>query len=147
MVIEMGAEYFIVDKTILPDYFDLVLRTKSLVEDENKSVSLSCKETGISRSTFYKYKDKIFKTSASYGKKAIINFKLFDRAGVLGSVIHDISTNGGNIISVNSTLPVNNVSIVTIVVDVKDLKLELQNLIKELKLIKHVKSVGIVAVE
>lgn len=143
----MGAEYLIVDKTILPDYFDLVLKTKSLVVDENKSVSQSCKETGISRSTFYKYKDKIFKTSTGYGKKAILNFKLFDAAGVLSNIIHDIYSHGGNIIAVNSTLPVNSVNFVTVVVDVDNLKMELQNMLKELKLIKHVKSASIVAVE
>ena len=86
----MGAEYLIIDKSILPEYFELVLKAKSLVEDENKSVSFACKETGISRSTFYKYKDKIFKTSQTYGKKIILTMKLSDAAGVLSNIMQDI---------------------------------------------------------
>ncbi|MBQ4587070.1 MAG: hypothetical protein IJB13_04695, partial [Clostridia bacterium] len=80
-----NTEYLIIDKSILPEYFDLVLKAKSLVEDEDVSVSLACKQTGISRSTFYKYKDKIYRSSESYGKKSIISFKLADSPGVLSS--------------------------------------------------------------
>ncbi len=143
----MASEYLIVDKSILPDYFDLVLKTKSLVEDENKSVSLSCKETGISRSTFYKYKDKIFKASTSYGKKAILTMKLSDAAGVLSNVMQDIYSFGGNIITINSTLPINSVAFITIVIDVSNLKIDPQTMVKEFKRINHVKSASIVAVE
>lgn len=143
----MGSEYLIVDKSILPDYYDLVLKTKSLVEDENKSVSLSCRETGISRSTFYKYKDKIFKTSKEYGKKAILSMKLSDSAGVLSNVMQDIYSCGGNIITVNSTLSINNVAFVTIVIDTSNLKSDVQSLVKDFKRINHVKSANVVAIE
>lgn len=143
----MATEYLIVDKSILPDYYELVLRAKSLVEDEKKSVSFSCKETGISRSTFYKYKDKIFNTSSKYGKKAIMTMKLADYAGVLSKVMQDIYSAGGNIVTVNSTLPIDKVSLVTIVFDVSNMKTDTQVLIKDLRRIQGVKSAGIIAVE
>lgn len=143
----MGSDYFIVDKAILPDYFDLVLYAKSLVDDENNSVSNACKIAGISRSTFYKYKDKIFKSSKTYGKKLIITLKLTDAAGVLSNVMLQIYAYGGNIITVNSTLPINNVAFTTIVIDVNNLKTDPQTMVKELKKISHVKSASIVAVE
>ncbi len=143
----MGAEYLIIDKSILPEYFELVLKAKSLVEDENKSVSFACKETGISRSTFYKYKDKIFKTSQTYGKKIILTMKLSDAAGVLSNIMQDIYAYGGNIITINSTQPINSVAFITIVIDVSNLIIDTQQLIKEFKTISHVKSANIVAVE
>lgn len=143
----MGSEYLIVDKSILPNYYELVLKAKSLVEDEKKSVSLSCKETGISRSTFYKYKDKIFTASKSYGKKAVVTLKLVDAAGVLSNVMQDIYSYGGNIITINSTLPISSVSFITIVIDVSNLSIDTQSMVKELKKINHVKSANVVAVE
>lgn len=143
----MVSEYLIVDKSILPNYYELVLQAKSLVEDEKKSVSLSCKETGISRSTFYKYKDKIFTASQSYGKKAIITLKLSDAAGVLSNVMQDIYSYGGNIITINSTLPISSVAFITIVIDVSNLKTDTHSMVKELKKINHVKSANVVAVE
>lgn len=140
-------EYLIVDKSILPDYYDLVLQAKSLVEDENKSVSESCKQTHISRSTFYKYKDKIYKASSSYGKKAVFTLKLSDAAGVLNNVMQEIYNRGGNIITINSTLPINSVAFVTIVVDVSKMDIDAQQLTKEFKNIDHVKSANVVAIE
>lgn len=140
-------DYLIVDKSILPDYYDLVLQAKSLVEDENKSVSESCKQTHISRSTFYKYKDKIYKASSSYGKKAVFTLKLSDAAGVLNNVMQEIYNRGGNIITINSTLPINSVAFVTIVVDVSKMDIGAQELTKEFKNINHVKSANVVAIE
>ncbi len=143
----MATEYLIVDKSILPDYYELVLRTKSLVDDEKKSVSFSCKETGISRSTFYKYKDKIFNTSSKYGKKAIMSMKLADSAGVLSKIMGEIYARGGNIVTVNSTLPIDKVALVTIVFDVSKLEIDTQLLVKELRKITGVKSASIIAIE
>ncbi|MBR2933488.1 MAG: ACT domain-containing protein [Clostridia bacterium] len=142
-----NTEYLIIDKSILPEYFDLVLKAKSLVEDEDVSVSLACKQTGISRSTFYKYKDKIYRSSKSYGKKSIISFKLADSPGVLSSVVQEIYSCGGNIITINSGLPIKGITFTTLVIDVSTLKIELTELVRHLKMVDNVKSVNIVAVE
>ncbi len=143
----MKSEYLIIDKAILPDYFDLVLQAKTLVEDENLSVSVACKQTGISRSTFYKYKDRLFRASASYGRKTILTVKLADIPGVLSRMIQEIYSYGGNIISINSALPIKGVSFVTIVLDVQNLATDAADLVVELKKIENVKSANIVAVE
>lgn len=142
-----NTEYLIIDKSILPEYFDLVLKAKSLVEDEDVSVSLACKQTGISRSTFYKYKDKIYRSSESYGKKSIISFKLADSPGVLSSVVQEIYSCGGNIITINSGLPIKGITFTTLVIDVSTLKIELTELVRHLKMVDNVKSANIVAVE
>ena len=142
-----NTEYLIIDKSILPEYFDLVLKAKSLVEDEDVSVSLACKQTGISRSTVYKYKDKIYRSSKSYGKKSIISFKLADSPGVLSSVVQEIYSCGGNIITINSGLPIKGITFTTLVIDVSTLKIELTELVRHLKMVDNVKSVNIVAVE
>ena len=142
-----NSEYLIIEKSILPEYFDLVLRAKSLVEDEDVSVSLACKQTGISRSTFYKYKDKIHRSSGSFGKKSIISFKFADSPGVLSSVVKEIYSCGGNIITINSGLPIKGITFTTIVIDVSTLKIDLTELVRQLKLVDGVKSVNVVAVE
>ena len=142
-----NTEYLIIDKSILPEYFDLVLKAKSLVEDEDVSVSDACKKTGISRSTFYKYKDKIYRSSESYGKKSIISFKLADSPGVLSNVVQEIYSCGGNIITINSGLPIKGITFTTLVIDVSSLKIDLAELVRHLKMVDNVKSVNVVAVE
>ena len=51
----MKKDYYIVERSALPEYFGLVLKAKALVDDEKKSVSDACRIAGISRNTFYKY--------------------------------------------------------------------------------------------
>ena len=53
-------EYYIVHKSILPTYFDQVIKTREQINNKKISVSDACKANGISRSTYYKYKDYIF---------------------------------------------------------------------------------------
>lgn len=63
-------EYYVIHKKVLPDYFEKVIKIKDLLL-EGKSVSTSCKEIGLSRSTFYKYKNYVNRPSIKVGKKVI----------------------------------------------------------------------------
>ena len=52
-------EYFIVDKRILPSSIKNVLLVNDLVQNEKLSKYEAIKKVGLSRSTYYKYKDYI----------------------------------------------------------------------------------------
>ncbi|MGN1342963.1 MAG: helix-turn-helix domain-containing protein, partial [Traorella sp.] len=52
----MIEKYLIIDKEVLPKYFEKVVEAKQLV-DEGYDVTKAVQEVGISRSTYYKYKD------------------------------------------------------------------------------------------
>ena len=77
----MQNEFLIVHKDVLPPYYAKVAKAVYLMEHETKSVSDVCKELDISRSTFYKYKDKVFELSGDFGRKAILSFKVFISVG------------------------------------------------------------------
>ena len=50
--------YLIVDKRILPDYYEKVLAAQEMLRTGAvKEVSEAARQAGISRSTYYKYKD------------------------------------------------------------------------------------------
>ena len=54
----MLEHYLIVHKSVLPDYFEKVVEARRLIESgKAPDVSSAVKMAGISRSTFYKYKD------------------------------------------------------------------------------------------
>ena len=143
----MNDEFLIVFKSILPDYFDFVIKAKSMVEDERVSVSEACKRCNISRSTYYKYKDKIFNASKSYGRKSILGIKAADKAGVLSAVINEIYDSGANVISINSALPVKGVAFITIAMDVSEASCDTAEILAKIKVVEHVKSANIIAVE
>lgn len=143
----MNGDYFIIHKSILPDYFESVLKAKSLVDDEKMSVSDACRKSGISRSTFYKYKDNIFLPSKGYGKKAIVGLKTADEMGVLSEILSLICNFGANVITINQDMPIKNSAYITIAVDVSNMKADLKELIEKLKAVEWVKSANVIAVE
>ena len=76
--------FLLVDKAVLPPYYEQVVEAVKLVEQEGKNISDVCKILGISRSTYYKYKDKVFELSndVSVFKRLIslnANFSFIDR--------------------------------------------------------------------
>lgn len=50
---------YIVDYDILPQAIQKVIKVQDISEKTNISIDKICKEVGISKSTFYKYRNKI----------------------------------------------------------------------------------------
>ena len=90
----MKGKYLIVDKAILPDYFEKVIEARTLLRDGKfQNVSEAVKEVGISRSTYYKYKDFVFSPSDSnIGRKALISIMLEDKKGALSEILNFFSS-------------------------------------------------------
>ena len=143
----VNDEYYIVYKSILPDYFESVINAKSMVEAEKQSVSNAGKKYDISRSTYYKYKDKIFTASKSYGRKCIFGIRASDKKGVFNAILSELYESGVNIISVNSTLPVKSVAYMTITIDMTDANTDTAHILARIKSVNHVKSANIIAIE
>ena len=80
----MLSNYLIVHKSILPDYYEKVLEARRLMTSGKvKEVSQAVKQVGISRSTYYKYKDYLFEPSEiAGGRKAVLSMLLDHTPGV-----------------------------------------------------------------
>ncbi len=142
-----GKEYFIVHKSILPEYFEQVIKARELINDKDYSVSDACKALNISRSTYYKYKDYIFRPSKDSGNKAIFVIKTIDEKGVLSSILSVVYENLGNIISINQDKPLDETAYITLAIDISELNCSIDELKQSLTIINGVKSVDIMGVE
>ena len=145
----MQSDFLIVHKSVLPDYFDAVLRVKKLLEERpDMKVTQAAKLCGISRSTFYKYKDYVFdSTEGSMGKKAVLGMLLTHRAGVLSSVLAAISESGANVLTITQSPPIANRASVTISVDMSGMSLSMESLIAIIGNINGVTKEKVIAVE
>ena len=104
----MEGKYLIVDKALLPPYCEKVSLAKELL-DEGKAadVSEAVKMVGISRSTFYKYRDMVRDISTvSMGRHAIISMMMSHRVGTLSSVLSIISRYGYSVWTITQNPPV-----------------------------------------
>lgn len=139
------VNYLLVDMSILPDVYTRVIKAKSLLQSgEASNASQAAKMAGISRSAYYKYKDKIFEYSEQGEDVSTINAKLKDNAGVLSSVMNELYLAGANILAVNQSIPVNDVADVSITVRLSDADVSKSGVEQKIKSIGGVISAEIV---
>ena len=145
----MNNKYLLVDKRILPSYYDKVIEARTLLQSGKiKDVSEAVKAVGISRSTYYKYKDYIFSTNVDTdGRKAIISFTLSHKPGILSEVISKLSYYGANILTITQNLPINSRAHVVVTLDVSCLSIEIDALIREINIIDKVSGTKLISVE
>ena len=145
----MNSKYLLVDKKILPSYYEKVIEARTLLSSGKiKDGSEAARAVGISRSTYYKYKDFIFTTnSATEGRKAVISFTLSHKPGILSEVLGKLSDEGANILTITQNLPINSKAHVVLSLDVSSLKTEIEVLIKEINAIDKVSGTKLVSIE
>lgn len=143
----MDSNLLLVHKSILPQNYFQVIEAREIIEKENISVSEACKRVGISRNTYYKYKDYVFRPKGDVGKKAIVSFKVEDTKGVLSNILKAIYSFGGNIIAINQEAPIHNVAYIVITMNMIDLNVSFEEAINSLKGIDGIKAVSVISYE
>ena len=142
-----NSDYLIVHKSILPEQFELIIKAREMITNENISVSDACKRVNISRSTFYKYKDYIFRTTKNQGNRASIAITTEDKKGILSKILMTVSTKGANIISINQDTPLDDIALITLTIDLTDADAKINELATSLLAVDGVKKIDVVGVE
>ncbi len=145
----MLDQYLIIHKSILPEYYDKVLEARRLLEDgKMKDVSQAVRQVGISRSTYYKYKDFILEpTEISGGSKAVLSMMLTHEQGVLSALLIKISEARANVLTITQSLPIHGKASVTISLDISDMSTNMSELVEELGKTAGVEQLRLLAVE
>ncbi len=130
----MSSEYYIVNSRILPDYFGKVIEARELVRSgKARDVSQAVKMVGISRSTYYKYKDDVFLPSeGDNGKKAVFSMILHHRPGILEKALGILAENGANILTISQNPPIQDRASVVVSLDISELTCEVSTLLEQL---------------
>ena len=145
----MQSNYLIVDRRILPDYYEKVVQARDMLrEGRIKEVSEAVKLVGISRSTYYKYKDYIFAPSNKTAcKKAVFAFMLSHQQGVLSEVLNKFSELGANILTITQSLPIHGNANVVISVDMTNMTMAPDGIMDQLMSLRGVRSSKLIAIE
>ena len=145
----MLNNYLIVHKSILPDYFEKVLEARKLMDSGKvKEVSQAVRQVGISRSTYYKYKDYLFEPSDIAGeRKAVLSMMLDHTPGVLSSLLRCISDAGASVLTITQSLPIHDMASVTLSLDLSGMTLAMSELIDAIEAAPGVDKVRLLAME
>lgn len=117
---EADTQYFVLKKKAVPEVLLKVVEAKRLLESERaESVQEATDRAGISRSSFYKYKDDIFPFhDNAKGKTITVVVQLDDEPGLLAVVLNIIAEFKANILTIHQSIPVNGVASLTLSVEI-----------------------------
>ena len=145
----MASDYLIVNKKILPDYLEQVIKARDyLSRRQAASVTEAAKMAGISRSTFYKYKDFVYAPDETrYQRRANMSLVLAHETGSLSAVLTALSKAGISVITISQSIPLAHTASVTMSLDLAASRLTADELILLLKKIPQAISVHLDAME
>lgn len=143
------GRFYIVNEKSLPEVFLKVMEVKeNLLLGKAKDISEAIKIVGISRSTYYKYKDDIFPMDeAMKSKKVTLIILMTHKAGTLSKVLDCIAFYKGNILTINQDIPINLSANVTVTIDVSNMEKSVSHLAARLNALANVRSVKLLAAD
>ena len=146
---EDKSKYFVVKQKAVPEVLLKVVEAKKLLDSERAiTVQEATEKAGISRSSFYKYKDDIFPFyDNTKGKTVTFVVQMDDEQGRLSDLLHIVALYKANILTIHQSIPVNGVATLTLSVEVLAETGNVSEMISEMEDQKGVHYVKILARE
>lgn len=143
------TKYFVVTKKAVPEVLLKVVEAKRLLESGKVlTIQDAVDQVGISRSSFYKYKDDIFPFhDNAQGKTITFSMQIDDEPGLLSDVLKSIAQFGANILTIHQSIPINGVAAVSVSVQVLKTTGDISDMLAEMENKKGVRGVKILAKE
>lgn len=113
-------QYFVLKEKAVPDVLLRVVEAKRLLDSgRTASVQEATEQVGISRSSFYKYKEDIFPfRETTKGRTITMVIQLDDEPGLLSVVLKTVAEFNANILTIHQSIPINGIASLTLSVDV-----------------------------
>ena len=113
-------QYYVVRNKAVPDVLLKVVEAKRLLASERAcSVQEATDRAGISRSSFYKYKDDIFPFHDNAKVRTItLVIQLDDEPGLLSAILKTIADSNANILTIHQSIPVGGVASLTLSIEI-----------------------------
>ncbi len=144
-----NTTYFVLKEKAVPEVLRKVVETKLLIESGRcPSVAEATERTGISRSSFYKYKDDIFPFREDVrGKTLTLVITLEDEPGVLSDILQVVAQYHANILTIHQSIPVGGLASLTLSVDVLPETGDVSEMVASMEGTTGIKGVKIIAKE
>ena len=126
-----------------------VVEAKRLLESEKDlTIQDAVDAVGLSRRSFYKYKDDIFPFhDNSQGTTITLTFQMDDEPGILSDVLKIIAEYRANILTIHQSIPINGIASLTLSIQVLQTTGDISRMIEQLEGQTSVHHVKILAKE
>lgn len=112
-------QYYVLREKAVPEVLLRVVEAKRILDSE-KSVTVqeATERAGISRSSFYKYKEDIFPfRDQARGRALTFVIQMDDTPGILSGILGCVAGFGGNILTIHQSIPINGIATLTLTVE------------------------------
>ena len=117
---EKKTKYYVVREKAVSEVLLKVVEAKRILDSEQvTTVQEATEQVGISRSSFYKYKEDIFEFhDNAQGTTITLTFQMEDEPGILSDVLKVIAEFGANILTIHQSIPINGIATLTLSVEI-----------------------------
>lgn len=140
---------YVVSEKALPQILLQVVSAKRMLETERDlTVAEVTERVGISRSSFYKYKDEINSFyDNTRGKTISFLIQMKDEQGLLSRLLGEIAKFGVNVLTIHQSIPVNGIASISISIEITDESTDMTDLMEDVKGIDGVQFLKVLAKE
>ncbi len=114
------TQYYVLKQKAVPEVLLKVVEAKHLLDTKQAdTIQEAADRVGISRSSFYKYKDDIFPFhDNARGKTVTMVLQMNDEPGQLSDVLKIVADYRANILTIHQSIPIEGMAATTISIDV-----------------------------
>lgn len=141
--------YYVVKKRALPEVLLKVVEVNRLLETQKvSSVQEAAEHVGISRSSYYKYKEDIFPFhDSAQGKTLTLACRMDDEPGLLSDVLKVVADFHANILTIHQTIPINGIASLSLSIQILDVTSDVSDMVSEMEKRSGVHNVKVLGME
>ena len=141
--------YYVVKKGALPEVLLKVVEAHRLIDTQKAaSVQEAVDMVGISRSSYYKYKDDIFPFhDSAQGTTLTLSCQMNDEPGLLSDVLKVVAEFKANILTIHQSIPINGIASLSLSIQILAATGDVSEMIQEMEKKNGVHSVKVLARE
>ena len=141
-------KYYVVKQKALPEVLLKVAKVNRLLENKKISIAEATEQVGISRSSYYKYKEDIFPFRDNVrGRTITFVLSMDDTPGLLSQVLGKVAEYKANLLTIHQTIPINGVASLTLSVDILPITGDSSKMIEDIEQMEGVRYLKILSRE
>lgn len=129
------SAYFVVKERALPEVLLKVVEVNRLLETQKAaSVQEAVDRVGISRSSYYKYKQDIFPFhDSAQGTTLTLSCQVEDEPGLLSDVLKVVADFHANILTIHQSIPIDGIAALSLSIQILDTTGDVSDMVTEME--------------
>ncbi len=139
----MNSDFYLVRKRAVPETLLKVVEVNRLLSaGKVKTIQEAVDRVGISRSSYYKFKNDIEEFHSSMaGMTLTLSMEISDETGILSDILREIADFGANILTIHQSIPIGGMASVSISMQVLKSSENVSRLLENLEQLSGIRKI------